>query len=131
MAKYKYYQEVEVSEHCLRAAEIAGLFGFFTDKKEPHKTFASALLKEAPIYYYQSSKGLLKGYRFRDYYPIMQKIYLEHYVADESYVPRETIIQVGKTKYKVFLVNLSRNAFSQEHLMKTYLNNIYREAHID
>lgn len=69
---YQYYRQVQITEHCLRAEEIAGIFGIFTTSGKPHAMLMGALLKEkeAPIYFYESSKGLLKGYMFNDYYPV-------------------------------------------------------------
>lgn len=117
---YQYYHSVQITEHCLRAEEIAGIFGIFTTSSKPHAMLMGALLKEkeVDVYYYESSKGLLKGYLFNDYYHIVMD-FLQSYADEEQ-------VKIGNKNFKM-LVN-PRYWDRQELIDK--LNNIYRDSKV-
>lgn len=120
--KYQYYQPVALTEHCLRAEEIAGLFGLFTQSNKPHALLASALLHEAkaPVYYYEFSKGLLKGYLFRDYYEIMMAFRAAHQTRG-----LEKVTIANKT-YRYIL----KSQPLQKEALKQQLNRIFPDESI-
>lgn len=133
MPKYRYFQEIHLEEHCLRAAEIAGVFGFFTTKETPHKAFVSALLQSynVPIYYYESGKGLLKGYCFKDYFPLLNKLILEAFEENEEVCVKKAILNNGSKKYTVVLTNAKRECLRNEETAKAYLNSVFKDSLIE
>lgn len=118
---YEYYQKVNVTEHCLRAEEIAGIFGIFTASHKPHAMLMGALLKEknAPIYYYESSKGLLKGYRFKDYYPIAIEFINRNAFSSQ--------VKINDKNFKMIL----EPKFWQQDQLRDKLNSIYAPEYIE
>lgn len=117
---YQYYHKIEITEHCLRAEEIAGIFGIHTVSGKPHAMLMGALLKEkeATVYYYESSKGLLKGYLFSEYYPIAIEFMKEHANQKQAAIG-------GKS----FKMQLSPKYWSKVDLANK-LNDIYRDSKI-
>lgn len=117
---YQYYRPVQITEHCLRAEEIAGIFGIFTTSGKPHAMLMGALLKEkeAAVYYYESSKGLLKGYLFSDYYPIAIAFMQEHANQKQA--------NIGNKSFKM---QLAPKYWCKQDLVNK-LNDIYRDSKI-